>query len=75
MVVTYMSIKYAPQFIVARYVRRDRLSAGLYRWCEVGADRMDWRQGTVTADELPDAVRALADGQTSYPSYVSWPTD
>lgn len=61
MKITYQSNKYAPENVLKRYVRRST-AAGGYDFCEVGKDRRhDLRQGTVEADELPEAVRIAAD--------------
>lgn len=76
--VTYQSTAYAytTDDIKKRYVKRDNfLPEGIYSFCEVGEDRRyDIRQGTVTGDELPAAVREAADkAAKEHCHYVSWP--
>lgn len=72
MKVTYQSSNYAPEKILRRYVRR---SSDGYQFCEVGQDRRyDLRQGTVEADEIPEAIRIKADAlKGQYFGYVDWP--
>lgn len=74
MKITYQSNKYAPENVMKRYVRRST-AAGGYGFCEVGKDRRyDIRQGTVEADELPEAVRVAADENYKVScNYVDWP--
>lgn len=74
MVITMQSKRYAPELVVARYVRRSPVSEE-YFFCEVGEDRRyDLRQGRVVGDELTPAIRAAADAQRQQAfGYVSWP--
>lgn len=74
MKVTYQSKKYTPEAVLKRYVRHT--PGGGYDWCEVGKDRRyDLRQGTVEADELPDALRMAADEHYKISlNYIDWPS-
>lgn len=73
MITTYQVGGYHPNKVRSRYVRRG-VETG-YHFAEVGDDRrFDLRQGTVSADELPEAVRVAADLRCGFfPSYVDWP--
>jgi hypothetical protein len=71
---TYCSKNCAPENVLKRYVRRICSSGGYY-FCEVGEDRrFDLRQGTVEAEELPEAVRQAADEHYKVSIfYIEWP--
>lgn len=70
-IITYQSPKYDANRTYRRYVRADQ--NGGYQFCEF-ADGFDFRQGTATADELPETIRDAADALEGYfPSYVDWP--
>ncbi|HRO04363.1 MAG TPA: hypothetical protein PLS69_12240 [Terricaulis sp.] len=65
---------YTPEAVKARYVRFDR-SEGVFRFCDVGADRRyDLRQGIVSECMLPaDVASAARERAGYYPAYVAWP--
>ena len=71
---TFTAKEWQPGQVRARYVRAN-VKGGDYSWCEVGDDRRyDLRQGLVTAEELPDDIRAAADAlRGTWPGYVDWP--
>lgn len=70
--VTYTSERYRPELVVKRYVRAS--AHGGYRWSETSAAHRDLRQGTVTAGELPKAIRAEADRLAAQVfGWVEWP--
>lgn len=74
MKVIYQSKNYDPAKVTDRYVRSD-MNGGFW-FCEcVGMDRrLDVRQGTVDADELPEyVIKAAKEREGFYPSYVAWP--
>jgi hypothetical protein len=76
MQVTYTAKRYDPAIAHRRYVRAVIGEPGQYRWCEVNQHWPQWdmRQGSVRAQELPEAVRVAADARLGWsPSYVEWP--
>jgi len=75
MKITYQSKNYKPEAVLNRYVKYAPWDGGTFHFCEVGEDRQfDLRQGTVTADELPDglAEAAIEHYKTSW-HYLDWP--
>ena len=68
----YISSTYRPGLVEKRYVRFDL--SGRYLWVEADADGSDMRHGWCDADDLPPAIRRLADERAGFfPSYVDWP--
>jgi hypothetical protein len=57
-----------------RYVRRDAVRDG-YSWCEKQSrDSYDRAQGTCSASDIPERIRAAADAQRGQAfGYVVWP--
>ena len=71
----YVSTKYKPEMVEARYVRY--AGGGVYKWCETAKGlKYDIRQGACDISDLPPDIAMKAidlHNQRVWPSYVAWP--